>query len=146
MRNKRKSKKGFTLMELSIVIALVAIVSVAAVGVCTLVSNITYDNTVKNEIIQESTLLKTQVASWVENDYQNAIENNVCDFLNNKFDTIKEDFDRFLSVDFLEIKNELDPAKYIIKCTVTLNSDYQFDENNELTFTVNPFVKESNNA
>ena len=31
MRNKRKSKKGFTLMELSIVIALVAVVSVAEV-------------------------------------------------------------------------------------------------------------------
>ena len=134
MRNKRKSKKGFTLMELSIVIALVAIVSVAAIGVCTLVSNITYENTVKNEIIQETTLLKKQVASWVENDYQNAIEINVRDFLNNKFDTIKEDFDRIESIDF-----EMLPTngnKYLWKCTVTLNSEYPFSEDNKFIFTV----------
>lgn len=133
MRNKRKSKKGFTLMELSIVIALVAIVSVAAIGVCTLVSNITYENTVKNEIIQETTLLKKQVASIV-----NAYTDNIA-YLDQeiKSNLNQEDFDR---INLEELDFEMlstNGNKYLWKCTVTLNSEYPFSEDNEtFIFTV----------
>ena len=133
MRNKRKSKKGFTLMELSIVIALVAIVSVAAVGVCTLVSNITHDNTVKNEIIQETTLLKTQVQSNIDRitTYGEALDVNSLGF---------GEYDRIGTITFKKIDND---NKSIIQCKVTLNEDYPFSEDNKFIFTV---TKESNNA
>ena len=138
MRNKRKSKKGFTLMELSIVIALVAIVSVAAVGVCTLVSNITHDNTVKNEIIQETTLLKTQVQSNIDT---------ILGWSAEEFNQVKEiedlnlgEYDRIDKITFKKIDNG---NKSIIQCTVTLNEDYPFSEDNKFIFTV---TKESNNA
>lgn len=133
MRNKRKSKKGFTLMELSIVIALVAIVSVAAIGVCTLVSNITYENTIKNEIIQETTLLKTQVQSNIDTitTYDEAFDINDLGF---------GEYDRIDTITFKKIDNG---NKSIIQCTVTLNEDYPFSEDNKFIFTV---TKEIDNA
>ena len=132
MRNKRKSKNGFTLMELSIVIALVAIVSVAAIGVCTLVSNITYENTVKNEIIQETTLLKKQVESNIST---------ILGWSAEEFNQVKEiedlnlgEYDRIDTITFKKIDNG---NKSIIQCTVTLNEDYPFSEDNKtFIFTV----------
>ena len=141
MRNKRKSKKGFTLMELSIVIALVAIVSVAAIGVCTLVSNITYENTVKNEIIQETTLLKKQVASWVDNYFEehtiNDVVSNIKAHVEDTFTENKEDFDRIDNISFNLTSFTDDYTKFLWTCTVTLKNDYPFSEDNKtFIFTV----------
>ena len=133
MRGNRNCKKAFTLLELSIVIALVAVVSVVAIGVCTLVSNITYENTVKNEIIQETTLLKTQVENNIDQitTYNEQIAVNDLGFGEyNRIDKVK--------FDNIDIGN-----KSLIKCTITLNCDYPFSENNEFIFTV---TKEIGNA
>ena len=119
-------------MELSIVIALVAIVSVAAIGVCTLVSNITYENTVKNEIIQETTLLKKQVESNIST---------ILGWSAEEFNQVKEiedlnlgEYDRIDTITFKKIDNG---NKSIIQCTVTLNEDYPFSEDNKtFIFTV----------
>ena len=126
MRGNRNCKKAFTLLELSIVIALVAVVSVAAIGVCTLVSNITYKNSVKNEIMQETTLLKTQVQSNIDSitTYDEALDINDLGF---------GEYDQLDTITFKKIDNG---NKSIIQCTVTLNEDYPFSEDNKFIFTV----------
>ena len=144
-----KSKKAFTLLELSIVIALVSIVGSAVVSLCVLVSNAAHKNSTHLAFMQEVTLVQTLVQNFAddENNHANNIEkikeietlsisNEGIFKFNNKdytFDTINK----------IEFTVDINNGDFLIICKLSLNGDYATDGTNTFTFAVNSYVGEN---
>ena len=154
MRGFKNCKKAFTLLELSIVIALVAIISVATVSLCTLVNNVTKANSKKLDFMQDVTLLESLISSWADNlENQNSISNIDTPnhtlveskvFYNNEtkifnIDNATYTFETIDGISFEVEKNETD---FLIICSLALNGNYAADGSNTFVFTVNPFIGE----
>lgn len=145
MRGFKNCKKAFTLLELSIVIALVAIISVATVSLCTLVNNVTKANSKKLDFMQDVTLLESLISSWAD---KQAVNQTKVDFSNLSFsedkilaiDGKKYTFETINDIDFTLKENGSD---FLIICELTLNGNYAADGSKTFIFTVNPFIGES---
>ena len=146
-----KSKKAFTLLELSIVIALVSIVGSAVVSLCVLVSNAAHKNSTHLAFMQEVTLVQTLVqnfadtnANSINENKQNSptlsddfkFENNSLVVNNSKTYT----FDTISNILF-DVKTE--SGDFLIICSLKLNGNYATDGADTFTFAVNSYVGES---
>ena len=146
-----KSKKAFTLLELSIVIALVSIVGSAVVSLCVLVSNAAHKNSTHLAFMQEVTLVQTLVQNFADDNANNiekikeietlSISNEGIFKFNNKDYT----FDTINNIEFTVdvIKDGEIVKDFLIICTLTLNGDYATDGTKTFTFAVNSYVGES---
>ena len=149
-----KSKKAFTLLELSIVIALVSIVGSAVVSLCVLVSNAAHKNSTHLAFMQEVTLVQTLVQNFAddENNHANDIEKikeiETLSISNEgifKFNNKDYTFDTINNIEFTVdvIKDGEIVKDFLIICTLTLNGDYATDGTNTFTFAVNSYVGEN---
>ena len=136
LRSGKKLKKAFTLLEVSIVLALVAIISVVTVSLCVLFSRRTKDSANKLDIMQELILLRTVVSSWAdEYSDQNIIDNFSFndDVLSYNGIDKTYSFNQFYQIN-LELKENDGDKLYI--CRVIC-------KNNEVhVFTVNSYIGE----
>jgi prepilin-type N-terminal cleavage/methylation domain-containing protein len=151
-----KHKKAFTLLELSIVIALVSIVGAAVVSLCVLVSNAAHKNSNHLAFMQETTLVQTLVQNFADTN-ANSINKNMQDspalsddfkFEDNllKVENNKEyTFDTINNIEFtVDIIKDGEIVKdFLIICKLSLNGNYATDGSDVFTFTVNPYVGES---
>ena len=145
-----KSKKAFTLLELSIVIALVSIVGSAVVSLCVLVSNAAHKNSTHLAFMQEVTLVQTLVQNFADNK-DNHANINAIDFPYDessktfKFNNKDYTFDTINKIEFtVDIIKDGEIVKdFLIICKLTLNGDYATDGTDTFTFAVNSYVGES---
>ena len=145
-----KSKKAFTLLELSIVIALVSIVGSAVVSLCVLVSNAAHKNSTHLAFMQEVTLVQTLVQNFADT---NTIDDNTQQTLNSKWSdenktlnfTKDYTFDTINKIEFTVdvIKDGEIVKDFLIICSLELNGNYATDGTNTFTFAVNSYVGES---
>ena len=140
-----KSKKAVTLLELSIVIALVSIVGSAVVSLCVLVSNAAHKNSTHLAFMQEVTLVQTLVQNFAD-DENNHANINTIDFPYDessktfKFNNKDYTFDTISNISF-EVKTK--SGDFLIICSLKLNGDYATDGTDTFTFAVNSYVGES---
>lgn len=144
MRGFKNCKKAFTLLELSIVIALVAIISVATVSLCTLVNNVTKANSKKLDFMQDVTLLESLISSWADKQAVNQTKVDVSNLYSSedKILTIDGKEYTFETIDRISFEVEKNETDFLIICSLALNGNYAADGSNTFVFTVNPFIGE----
>lgn len=140
MRGFKNCKKAFTLLELSIVIALVAIISVATVSLCTLVNNVTKANSKKLDFMQDVTLLESLISSWADN--QTTVDVSTLPNFENNVLKINENEYTFETINDIDFTLKENGSDFLIICSLALNGNYAADGSNTFVFTVNPFIGE----
>ena len=122
-QNKKSvGKRGFTLVELSVVIALVAILATMTISFTVLMSDFANDSRAEYEYLEEHSKLKEEISNWLaERDVTGTTfdtENDLLKINDSEFNIsdIVEDMSKFDSiggVTFAELGGKL------IKCTTT---------------------------
>lgn len=146
MFNFSKLKKAFTLLELTIVIALVSIVGAAVVSLCVLVSNTAHNNSTRLAFMQEANLVQTLVQNYADENTDSLNQGGNITFPYDdqtktfKFNGKDYTFDTIESINLTVKTNGND---FLIICNLKLNGSYTINNSDVFTFTVNPYVGES---
>ena len=166
MKTKFNLKKAFTLLELSIVIALVAIVGTVTTSLCLLVSKTANKNSNQLAFMQDISSIQSALETYTSYDVScNRILENRTNGQTTVNYLLSEDehynpahFDAqtkeltinyttitlttIENISFTVLKEQND---FLIICKVTANGNFANDGSNTFVFAINPFVLESVN-
>ena len=156
MLNFNKAKKAFTLIELSIVIALVSIIGTAVISLCVFISNTAHKNSTQLAFMQEVNLAQSLVQKFADNTFNhdklfdfeekhNVLLDELAVFEDGVFSINygKYSFDTIESMTFsVKTTQRADIKDFLIICTLNLKGKYTTNGSDTFTFAVNSYVGE----
>ena len=125
LNNKKSGKGGFTVVELCITLALVALLTTMAVSFSVLMNKFTDESKSKYEFLKDSATIEREFASWVETPNNNlTLNGNSLDGVKFENETLSLGADRTVkNLDTVSsVSFETNTDKTLIKCTVSDNN------------------------